>query len=142
MKTNILLLYFLTSFFAKANTITTWNVFYNSKLLKQFNANSSLKEIKIKLSEYKVGDYLGIKYGDDMHCRDCKYELQVVTDTKNEVFRLTTKDNYKSMKIDLKNIIADFKSWRSQKFYIVFFTEINRKGKRDMGPRLFTIKIE
>ena len=46
------------------------------------------------------------------------------------------------MKIDLKNIIADSKSWSSQKLYIVYFTEIDRNGKRDMGARLFTIKIE
>ncbi len=119
MKTNILLLFLLTSFFAKADTITTWNVFYNSKLLKQFNANPSRKEIKIKLSEYKVGDYLGVKYGDDMPCDDCKYELEVVTDTKIEVFSLKTKDKYELMKIDLKNVITDFKARRSQKFYIV-----------------------
>jgi len=86
MRTYILLFFFLLSFVAKADTISTWNVFYNSKLLKQYNANPSVKEINIKLAKYKSGDYLAIKYRDDMPCNDCKYELSVVTDAKWEVY--------------------------------------------------------
>ncbi|WNM18189.1 hypothetical protein [Flavobacterium capsici] len=143
MKKYILLFFLFSSLIAKADTIATWNVFYNNKLLKQFNENPALNEIKIKLLEYKLGDYLAIQYGDDTPSHDCKYELVVATDTKLVVFSLTTKDKYELMKIDLKEIIADFKSWSSpQKFYLVYFTEINKQGKRDTGRRLFTIKLE
>jgi hypothetical protein len=142
MKTKILILFLLTSFFAKADTISTWNVFYNNKLIKQFNANPSKKKIEIKLSKYKAGDYLAIKYGDDMPCSDCEYELKIITDTKSEVLKMKTKNKYQLMKIDLKEIIEDFKSWSQQKFYLVYFTEINRKGKRDSGQRLFEIYVE
>lgn len=141
MKVYISLLLLTLSYAVKADTITTWDVYYNHKLLKQFNANPGLKEIRIKASDYKTGDYLAIKYGDDMPCHECAYELSVVAEGKNHIVIQTGKDKYKLIKIDLKSLVAKFKSDKRNDFFVVYFTETDKKGKRNTGPRLFHIKI-
>ncbi|NUY79615.1 hypothetical protein HUK80_01810 [Flavobacterium sp. MAH-1] len=88
MKICISLLLLIVSYAVKADTITTWDVYYNNKLLKQSNANTGSKEIRIKASDYKTGDYLAIKYGDDMPCHECTYELSVVVEGKNHILTL------------------------------------------------------
>ncbi|MFC4816727.1 MULTISPECIES: hypothetical protein [unclassified Flavobacterium] len=141
MKIYTSLLLLLLSYSAKADTITTWNVYYNHKLIKQFKANPEVKEIQIKASDYSSGDYLAIQYGDDMPCHTCSYELTVVAEGKDPIFTLTTKDKYKFMTIDLKAILSKFKSKNGNRFFVVYFTEIDEKGKRNSGSRLFNIKI-
>lgn len=131
MKIYLPLLLFLLSYSAKADTITTWNVYYNQKLLKRFNANPGVKEIQIKASDYKKGDYLSVEYGDDTPCPECSYELTVVSEGKDQVFTFRTKAKYKLMKIDLKTIIAEFRSSRARNFFVVYLTECNKKKKRD-----------
>jgi hypothetical protein len=141
MKTSILFFFFLFSVFAKADTITTWKVSYNNKILKQFYLGSNLS-INLKSKDYKPDDYLTIKFTDDRPCGECSYELNVIKEGKQTVYILNTNDKYKLMKIPLKEIIKEFKSERQYDFFVVYFTEISKKGKRDSGMRLLNIKIE
>lgn len=121
--------------------------FLNNKLIKQFNAEPSFKEVKVKMDDYKTGDYLSIEYRDDLQCNNCSYELKVVGNAKIKVFILKTNNINELMKIDLKSIILNFKhrkklSIYSGSLYIVYFTKIDARGKRDSGQRLFNLEIE
>src|SRR5690606_2271380 len=108
-----------------------------NKLLKSFVQDDNPKNIHLKVSEYQEGDYLAIQYADDTRCHDCSYELKIVTEGKLEVITMEILDKYKLMKIDLKDIINNHKSNPSHNFFVVYFTEISIRGKRNSGPRLF-----
>jgi hypothetical protein len=142
MKIYFTTLLFLFSTFGKVDSVPAWDVFYNNKLIKSFIEGNTRKEMQLKASEYKPGDYLAIHYTDDTPCKGCSYELEIVTDAKTEVFFLKTSDKYKLMKIDLKAIIEEYKSFPRHDFFIVYFTEISKSGKRNSGPRLFTIHLD
>lgn len=141
MRTSILFIFFLSSVFAKTDTITTWKVSYNNKILKQFYLGQNLT-VKLKAEDYQKEDYLTIEFTDDKPCAECSYELNVVEEGKQTIYILNTKNKYKVMKIPLKNIIKEFKSERHYDFFIVYFTEISKKRKRDSGMRLLNIEIE
>ncbi|MBF0693439.1 MAG: hypothetical protein IR153_02730 [Flavobacterium sp.] len=142
MKIKILMFFFFLSTTTKADTITTWKVFYNNKLLKSFVQDDNPKNIHLKVSEYQEGDYLAIQYADDTRYHDCSYELKIVAEGKLEVITMEILDKYKLMKIDLKDIINNHKSNPSHNFFVVYFTEILIRGKRNSGPRLFNIRID
>ena len=139
MKIIYSLFFLFLSVYAKADTITSWKVYYNSKLVKQFTFDSSSKEIHINVKDYKIGDYIAIKYGDDMPCYDCSYEFYVGTEGQ-EVFFTRVKNKYQLVSIDLKYIISeDGKDQLKRVFFDLI--EIDRNGRRSDGVRLFDIII-
>lgn len=140
MKNALIILFTLTAYFAKADTISTCRVYYNDKLLKQLVVDASVKVIKIDSKAYKTGDYLGIQYSDDMPCPECQYEILISTKTDMEVFFIREKDKYKLMKIDLKHIIPDFETDQLDEV-VVDLLEIDKMGSRKTIARLFEIKI-
>ena len=135
-----ILLILLISLSAKADTISSWKVYYNKTLVKQLSDFTS-NEIKIKASYYKKGDYLAITYSDDTRCNDCSYEITVVAEGKESIHVEKFKDEYKLARIDLKQLIDNYKSRNSNSLFVVYFTEIDKKGKRNRGTRLLTIEI-
>ena len=143
MKIKVLLFIFFFSFpAAKADTISSWKVFYNN--LKICNLTQYTKNnIEIHTSQYKEGDYLAIQYSDDTPCHECEYEMEVVGEGKTTVFKEKFKDEHKLVKIDLKNLIDDnFKSKNSPCLFVVYFSEVDKKGKKDKGMRLLNIQIK
>ena len=124
----------------KADTIPTWNVYYNNKLLKQFTSNSISKEIQIEISAYKPGDYIAIEYNDDIPCLECEYEILLKTEHNMEVTFSRFKDKYKLMKFDVKHIIYDSKEDQLDTV-VVYLKEIDKNGSGNSGVKLFTIKI-
>ncbi len=142
MKNKILYLFLLFSFSAaKADTISSWKVFYNNlKIcsLTQYTKNN----IDIHTSQYKKGDYLAIQYSDDMPCPKCEYEIEVVGEGKITVFKEKLKDKYKLVKIDLEDLMGSYKSKNGYSLFVVYFSEIDKKGKKDKGMRLLNIQIK
>lgn len=135
------LLILLISLSVKADTISSWKVYYNKTLIKQFN-HFTTNKITVKASDYKAGDYLVITYSDDTRCDDCSYEITVVAEGKESIHVEKFKDEYKLVRIDLKQLIDNYKSRNSNSLFVVYFTEIDKKGKRNQGPRLLTIEID
>lgn len=141
MKISILFLFFFSSVFAQTDANTRWKVSYNKNFLKEFHLNQDLT-IKLKAADYKTGDYLTIVYTDSKPCVGCSYELNIIKEGKMPVYILNTKSKYKPMQIPLKEIMEEFKFSRLYNLFIVYFTEISKKGKRDSGMRLLNIEIE
>lgn len=143
MKIKTLLFLLLFSFSAaKADTISSWKVFYNNlKIcdLTQYTKNN----IEIHTSQYKKGDYLAIQYSDDTPCHECEYEMEVVGEGKTTVFKVKFKGKYKLVKIDLKNLIDDnYKSKKNNSLFVVYFSEVDKKGRKDRGMRLLNIQVK
>lgn len=141
MRTSILFFFLFSYGFAQTNTAPRWDVFYNTKFLKQFHQNEDLT-IKLKAADYKPGDSLTIEFKDDKPCVGCSYELNVVKEGKMPVYILNTKNRNKPIKIPLKEIMNEFKAQWSYNFFIAYFTEISKKGKRNSGMRLLNIEIK
>lgn len=73
MKNVILILSFiLISIACKASdTISVWHVYYNKIKLKEYNQFNNKSQLILKLSDYKIGDSITVKYFSDTKCNDC-----------------------------------------------------------------------
>ena len=137
----MILLFALLTYFAKADTISTLKVYYNTKLIAELTATGNRSEIIFDSNKYKAGDYLSINYNDDMPCAECKYEILVNTeDDGQEVWFDSFIDKYKPMKIRLENLVWDSKADQLP-IVKVYLVEIEKNGKRKK-IELFYIKIE
>jgi hypothetical protein len=142
MKKTILLFLLLLPFCSKSSTIDTlshWKIYYNDSLIKTGFINSD-NTIVIKSKNYKPGDYLAIRYIDDIPCENCNYSITVVGEARLEVFRSEFKGKSKLRKIDLKELFA-LRSQTNESFFIIFFYGLNDKYLK-RGLRLVTLKIE
>jgi hypothetical protein len=61
----------LIAFQCKADTISTWHVYYNKIKFKEFNQYNNKEKLVLKRSDFKVGDTISIKYYTDTKCHDC-----------------------------------------------------------------------
>ncbi|KUJ61958.1 hypothetical protein AR687_10395 [Flavobacteriaceae bacterium CRH] len=132
----------LLPFYSKSSpldTISTWKVYYNNSLIKNFSENTN-NSIVIKRKQYKTGDYLAIKYSDDTPCEDCKYAFVVIGEGRLEVSRRESKGKDKLIKIDLKELI-NFRDTTNQPSFVIYLYELEDKNKNN-GKRLVTLKID
>jgi hypothetical protein len=141
MRTSILFVLFSLSVFAQNEVHTKWTVRYNDTIVKQFVLGQNV-DFNLKAAACRPEDYLVIEIKDENRCADCTYELNVVKEGKQTLYLLNTKNKFLPMKIPLKDIISEFKFRKSSNLFVVYFTEISKKGKRDSGMRLLTIKIQ
>lgn len=61
---------------ARSDTIDYWHVFYNKKVIKEYN-EYNLKEISIKIDSIKITDTITIRYYRDTPCPDCKAYISI-----------------------------------------------------------------
>ena len=141
MRTSILFILFSLSVFAQNEVNTNWTLHYNDKILKQFGLGQNL-DLNLKAADCRPEDYLIIEIKDKNSCAECNYELNVVKEGKQTIYLLNTKNKFIPMKIPLKDIISEFKFRKSYNLFIVYFTEISKKGKRDSGMRLLNINLQ
>ena len=81
MKNLILVLFlFLTSLVCKASdTISVWHVYYNKVKIKEYNDYNNKLPLTLKISDYKIGDSITVKYFSDVKCNDCLTGIMIRT---------------------------------------------------------------
>ena len=142
MKNTITIIFVLIAFYAKADTISTWKVYYNAKLIAEFSEVNNQPEIVFDSDKYKPGDYLSIQYNDDMPCSDCSYEILINTENDGqEVWFNSFKNKYKPIKIGLENLVWEPKTDQLP-MVIVYLVEIDKTSRRRTNKKLFDIKIQ
>lgn len=81
MKIFILVLhFFLISIVCKASdTISVWHIYYNNIKIKEYNQYNNKSPLILKVSDYKIGDSITVKYFTDTKCGDCLTGLMIRT---------------------------------------------------------------
>ena len=76
--TFVILSFFLISIVCKASdTISVWHVYYNKIKIKEYNQFNNNAPLIIKLTDYKIGDSITVKYLSDTKCHDCLTGIMV-----------------------------------------------------------------
>ena len=148
--------FFLLSNFAQADTIPTWKVFHNSKLLKELKLSNEAEEIRIDTSSSKREDYLDILYNSFKQSEDYKYDILVESETsvdlklyKPENAKLRTEssvelffgsvnDKTKPIRISFEWLIDWLKEYPQYRIQVILM-ETNRKEKKFSRTKLFYI---
>lgn len=76
MKNIAFCLLLLLSNFVQADTIPSWKVFHNSKLLKELKLSNDIEEIKLDTLSGKKEDYLDIYYNSLKPSEDYIYDMK------------------------------------------------------------------
>jgi hypothetical protein len=156
MKTIAFCFFLFLSNLIQADTIPSWKVFHNSKLLKELKQSNELVEIKIDTLNSKKEDYLDIIYNSLKLSEDYKYEILVESETsvdlklfKPENAKLRTESSvelfYGSINIKTNPIRISFEwliDWLKEypQYRIqVILIETNRKEKHYARRKLFYI---
>lgn len=61
---------------ARSDTIDYWHVYYNNKLIKEYN-NYNLKDISINIDSIRIADTITIRYYHDTPCPNCEIYLSI-----------------------------------------------------------------
>ncbi|MES2545018.1 MAG: hypothetical protein V4548_09045 [Bacteroidota bacterium] len=147
--------FFFLSNFTKADTIPSWKVFYNSKLLKEIKLGNKDEKIKIDTLTYNVGDYIDISYNsfkeEDVYDIDVETESTVDLNVKYnnekallrteypvELFSARINDKSKSIRIDLEWIIDWLKEYPQYRIQVVL-RQSNYQRKEYSSTKLFYI---
>ncbi len=156
MKTIAFCFFFFLSNLAEADTIPTWKVFHNSKLLKELKLSNEIEEIKIDTLNSKKEDYLDILYSSLKSSEDYQYDILVESETsvdlklyKPENAKLRTESNVELFfgRINMKNkpirisfewLIDWLKEYPQYRIQVILI-ETNRKEKHYSRTKLFYI---
>lgn len=74
--------FLLVNFKSKADTISTWHVYYNKIKFKEYNQYNKKEKLVLKISDFKVGDTISIKYYTDAKCHNCISSFSVECEEK------------------------------------------------------------
>ena len=156
MKNIAFCLLFLLSNFVQADTIPTWKVFHNSKLLKELKLSNDIEEIKLDTLSSKREDYLDIFYNSLKPSEDYIYDILVESETsvdlklyKPENAKLRTESNVelffgrinmkdKPIRISFEWLIDWLKEYPQYRIQVILI-ETNRKEKHYSRTKLFYI---
>jgi hypothetical protein len=129
------------SLFAKSDPVTKLIVYYNNAKIKELNLNIE-NDFTISAKNYKLGDYLAIQYFDNKKCSKCSYVLEVVSEGKRSIIIKKFKNKNGLVKIELEKLISYSNQLKaSDHIFVIYLYTIDKKGKRDNGPRLLTLHI-
>lgn len=156
MKTIAFCFFFFLSNFVQADTIPSWKVFHNSKLLKELKLSNEIEEIKIDTLDCKNEDYLDILYNSLQPSEDYIYDILVESETpvdlnlyspKNAILRTESSvelffarinDKTKPIRINFEWIINWLKEYPQYRIQVVLI-QSNLKEKHYTSTKLFYI---
>ncbi len=159
MKTTITFIFcFFLSYLVKADTIPSWKVFHNSKLLKEMKFTSEIEEIKIDTQNCKKEDNLYILYDNLKVSEDYIYDItlesessvdinfkyrngesgKLRTENSVELYFGRINDKSKPIRVSFEWIIDWLKEYPQYRIQVVL-VESNRKEKIYNKTKLFYI---
>lgn len=136
----IVVAFLMISFHGFCDTLDYWHVYFNHKLVAEFNENSKDFTVKIKKSEIRKRDTITVRYGTDHPCADCFYTLVVSADFKRKEPEVVTKVNFGKLSIALKELLDIQKTDSITKFYFNYY-ERKKTVRDENGRMLFELTI-
>ena len=152
-----LILCLFLSYVIKADTIPTWKVFYNSKLLKEIKQSSDIEEIKIDTIKYNSGDFIEILYDNFNPSQKFVYDIELNsesavdlnikyagekallrTENQVELFFDRVNDKNKAIRFDLKWVMDWLKEYPQYRIEVKL-VERNYEEKKYNSIILFYI---
>lgn len=137
----ILFTFFLVSFNGVCDTINSWSVYINDKLVAKFDENSKDLTLKIKKSDLKDSDIITVRYVSDILCNDCVYGLNVFAEIKQQMPHAETKEHFGKLSIPIKDLLAIEKQYGITKFPFSYYIryEATDGGLHEINGRLVLI---
>ncbi len=124
---------------SKADTIDVWHVYYNQRLIQDFNAYSA-NEIVLKMDSIQPGDSITLRYFRDTPCYDCEIFLNVES-AKHMVFLTSSqRGTFTPISISVDQLVK-IKSERYKQLLSVFYFE-GKLERRSDKILLFRIRLE
>jgi len=124
---------------SKADTIDVWHVYYNQRLIQDFNAYSA-NEIVLKMDSIQPGDSITVRYFRDTPCYDCETFLNVES-AKHMVFLTSSqKGTFTPISISVDQLLQ-IKNERYKQPLSVFYFE-GKLERRSDKILLFRIRLE
>ena len=137
-KTLLLLLTGVCLLSAKGDTIDFWHVYYNDKLIKEFNQVGYSNVVVIKNDEIKNTDSITIRFYDDTPCNKCFVSLIVRDEKEDKLKKVDTVGESTIFKLSIKEL-QDIGIKNKSKYYeFVFYTN----GKLRHQLFVLYVKIE
>ncbi len=106
-----------------ADTVDYWHVSINDQVIARFNSATKNPALTLKKSDYKEGDKISIRYGDDTPCSKCMFSIMIMNDKDRRLRANKTTEFWGPISFDLFDLIHvgeqnetsyyDFKYWES-----------------------------
>ena len=123
---------------APVDTIDFWHVFYNNKLIKEYNGYNLGNPLIIKIDSIKSEDSITVKFFRDTPCSDCDSYLIIEYPFLNKTF--ITRGTYTFCPLTLS--LADLKKVERitsvRQLFEVYYLDVTNHYK----IKLFDIKLE
>ncbi len=139
MKLRVLFFLFLLPKLSKADTIDVWHVYYNQRLIQDFNAYSA-NEIVLKMDSIQPGDSITVRYFRDTPCHDCTTFLAIENEKHLVFFGNSNRGTGKPISISVDQLIAIRNKGYIRPF-LVFYHE-GKLERRSDKILLFRIRLE
>jgi len=120
------------------DTIDFWHVFYNNKLVKQYNGYHFGNPLVIKTDSIKPQDSITVKYFRDTPCADCDSYLIIEYPFLNKTFIAHGTYTFYPLTLSLANLKNVEKAKSIRQLFEVYYVEASNNYK----IKLFDIKLE
>jgi len=150
MKKN-LLIFVITLIFTqtgKCDTIDFWHVFYNKKMIGDFDQYPERRmegkhignEIVINTKIVKNNDSIKVKYFRDTPCDECSTSLMIENENHDRVLVSKGRGTFNPVSFSVKDLIVEKKRSGNASFMVFYSEEQGRYGIHK--SMLFRIKFE
>ena len=124
---------------SKADTIDVWHVFYNQRLIQDFNAYSA-NEIVLKMDSIQPGDSITVRYFRDTPCYDCATFLAIENEKHYVFFEHSSRGTGTPISISVDQLLAIRNKGYIRPF-LVFYHE-GKLERRSDKILLFRIRLD
>jgi hypothetical protein len=123
----------------KADFVDFWYVYYNQTKIQEYNLDSNVQEIILKVDSIKKGDLIAVKYFRDTFCPDCSTSL-TVEDEKHNVILTNKGTGTNTITFSLEDLIT-YKKTSGKDSFEIFYFKGDTKSSSDK-ILVFKIKLE
>ena len=124
---------------SKADTIDVWHVYYNQRLIQDFNAYSANK-IVLKMDSIQPGDSITVRYFRDTPCYDCATFLAIENEKHYVFFEHSNRGTGTPISISVDQLLAIRNKGYIRPF-LVFYHE-GKLERRSDKILLFRIRLD
>lgn len=128
MKTILLVIFVFLNSTSEANplpspadTIDFWHVFYNNKLIKEYNGYNLGNPLIIKIDSIKAEDSITVKFFPDTPCADCDSYLMIEYPFLNRAFIAHETYTFWPLKLSLADLKKVEKITSDRQLFEVYY---------------------
>jgi len=97
----------------KPDTIDSWHVLYNYKVIATFNPSTATPFVTLRIQTILAKDMLSVEYACDTPCKHCRTDLYVREDSLKRIEIAKGKGNSKPLKAP---VVKLFNLWKARNY--------------------------